>query len=60
MLGREVIERQQRLAILLKAFGGLFVFDRVAFDEGVECGLGVGFLVSAIQMSSSVKNSETP
>ncbi len=36
MLGRELIERQQGLAVLLEALGGLLVFQRVGGDEGVE------------------------
>ena len=36
VLGREIVEREQRLAILLKTFGSLVVFDLVALDEGVE------------------------
>jgi len=43
MLGREVIECQKCPAILAQAFGRLVVLDLVAFDEGVECGLGVDF-----------------
>jgi hypothetical protein len=42
MLGGEVMECQQRSAILAQAFGSLVVLDPVAFDEGVECGLGIG------------------
>jgi hypothetical protein len=41
VLGREVIECQKCPAILAQAFGSLVVLDPVAFDEGVECGLGV-------------------
>jgi hypothetical protein len=42
MFGGKIIEGQQRLAILLQAFGGLLVFDRVGFDENIERDLGVG------------------
>src|SRR3954452_7954294 len=46
MLGREVVERQQRVSIFAQAVGRLLVFQRVALDEGVErqlgCGLGFG------------------
>ena len=42
MLGREVVEGEQRLAVLLQALGRLVVLDLVALDERVECGFGVG------------------
>src|SRR3954452_11487543 len=46
VLGREVVERKQRVPILTQAVGRLLVFGRVALDEGVErqlgCGLGFG------------------
>src|SRR6516162_5726865 len=46
MLGGEVVESQQRVAVLAEAVGCLFVFRRVALDEGVERqfgdGLGLG------------------
>ncbi len=46
MLGREVVESQQRVSIFAQAVGRLLVFQRVALDEGVErqlgCGLGFG------------------
>jgi hypothetical protein len=37
MLGRKVVEGEQRLAILDQAFDRLVVFDAPSFDEGVEC-----------------------
>ena len=40
MLGREVVEGEQRVAVLAEAIGRLFVFRRVALDEGVECQFG--------------------
>ena len=43
MLGREVVEGEQRVAVLVEAIGRLFVFRRVALDEGVECQFGDGF-----------------
>jgi hypothetical protein len=42
VLGGKIVEGEQRLAILLQAFGGLLVFARVGLDEGVERGLGLG------------------
>src|ERR1700693_4988953 len=39
MLGREVVEGEQRLTILDQALDGLVVFDAPGFDEGVERGL---------------------
>jgi hypothetical protein len=41
--GGKIVEGEQRFAILLQAFSGLLVFDRVGLDEGVERGLGLGF-----------------
>src|SRR5688500_8281032 len=41
MLGGEVIEREQRIAILDEAFDGLFVFEAVGRDERIACGLSV-------------------
>ena len=40
MLGREVVEGQQRVSILAEAVSRLLVFGRVALDEGVERELG--------------------
>src|SRR5215467_10954529 len=37
MLGRKIVEGEQRLAILDQAFDRLVVFDTPSFDEGVEC-----------------------
>ena len=37
VLGRKVVEGEQRLAILDQAFDGLVVFDAPSFDEGIEC-----------------------
>ena len=41
VFGREIVECEQGLAILCQALGGLFVFQLVGCDEGVERGLGV-------------------
>ena len=54
MLGREVVECQQRVAILAQAVGSLLVLERVALDEGVERGSAAA-LVSAIQISCSAR-----
>src|SRR6202171_5578872 len=40
LLGREVVEREQRGAFLAQALGRLLVFQRVALDERVELQLG--------------------
>ena len=46
MLGREIVEGEQRVAILDQAFDRLVVFDALGLDEGVEGGkrilLGLG------------------
>src|SRR5438477_1171967 len=42
VLGREVVESEQRVSILAQAVGRLRVFQRVALDEDVECQLGGG------------------
>jgi len=42
VLGWEVVESQQRVAILAQAVGRLLVFQRVALHEGVERQLGGG------------------
>jgi hypothetical protein len=36
MFGREVVEGEQRVPVLLQAFDGLVVFDPIGLDEGVE------------------------
>ena len=41
VLGREVVEREQRLAILRQALGRLRVFGAVAGQELIERGLGI-------------------
>ena len=41
MLSREVVKRQQRLAVLRQATHRLVVLDGVGFDKGVESGVGV-------------------
>jgi hypothetical protein len=41
MLSREVVERQQRLAVLRQAPYRLVVLDGVDLDKGVENGVGV-------------------
>src|SRR5215475_13606711 len=40
VLGREVVESEQRVSILAQAVGRLLVSQRVALDEGVERQLG--------------------
>jgi hypothetical protein len=40
MLGREVVERQQRIAVLGQAIGGSLVFNLVGFDKGFQGGNG--------------------
>jgi hypothetical protein len=52
MLSREVVERQQRLAVLRQATYRPVVLDGVDLDKGVEAALA-SFFVSAIQMSCS-------
>src|SRR5215471_11792861 len=42
VLGGEIVEGEQRVAIFLQTGGGLRVFRRVALDEGVERGEGLG------------------
>jgi len=37
VLGREVVERQQRIAALGQAIGRFLVFDLIGFDKGLEC-----------------------
>src|SRR5262245_41224087 len=41
MLGREVVESQQRTTILAQTFSCFIVFHLVALDEGIERRLGV-------------------
>jgi len=41
MLGREVVEGKQRLAILGEAGGGLFILQAVGAEKSVEGDLGV-------------------
>ena len=41
VLGGEVVEGEQRVAILVQAICGFVVFQLVAFDEGVEGRLGL-------------------
>ena len=48
MLGREVVESQQRITILVQAFGRLVVLRSVALDECVECSLGASFCLSQL------------
>src|SRR5215470_10066841 len=36
MFGREVVEGEQRVPVLLQAFDGLVVFDGIGLDERVE------------------------
>jgi hypothetical protein len=42
MLGREVVEGEQRLAVLDQAGDGLVVFRLVLGQKAIERGLGVG------------------
>ena len=42
VLGREVIEGKQRMAVFAEAGDSLLVLDAIAFDEAIECSLGVG------------------
>src|SRR5271167_3967213 len=41
MLGGKVVEGEQRLAVLAEALDSLLVLDAIAFDEAIECSLGV-------------------
>ena len=41
VLGREVIEGEQRFAVLAEALDRLVVLDAIAFDEAIECSLGI-------------------
>src|SRR5207245_117321 len=41
VLGREVVERQQRIAVLGQAIGSSLVFDLVGFDKGFQGGNGI-------------------
>src|SRR6201997_1727812 len=54
MLGGEIVERQQRVAILGQAIGRLVVFDPVAFDKASNAARA-SLLVSAIQISCSAR-----
>ena len=54
MLGGEVVEGEQCLAIFRQAFDGLLVLDAVSFDERIERSLG-DRLVSAIQISCKAR-----
>src|SRR5271167_4184111 len=36
MFGREVVEGEQRVPVLLQAFDGLLIFDGIGLDEDVE------------------------
>src|SRR5215468_10377477 len=40
-VGGEVVERQQRIAVLGQAINRSLVFDLVGFDKGVECRKGI-------------------
>src|SRR5674536_134093 len=40
MLGREVVEGEQRLAVFRQALDGLVVLDAIGFGERIECILG--------------------
>jgi hypothetical protein len=42
MLGREIVERQQGLAVFDQAGNGLLVLGAIFPGEGVHCGLGSG------------------
>src|SRR5260370_37617648 len=41
VLGRKVIEGEQWVAIFAEALDSLLVLDAIAFDEAIECSLGV-------------------
>ena len=41
VLGREVVEGEQRFAILAQAIDRLLVLDAIGFDEPIECSIGV-------------------
>src|SRR5260370_17118474 len=41
VLGRKVIEGEQWVAIFAEALDSLLVLEAVAFDEAIECSLGV-------------------
>src|SRR6516165_9626749 len=41
VLGRKVVERQQRIAVLGQAIGSSLVFDLVGFDKGIQCLNGI-------------------
>src|SRR5580704_5882 len=41
VLGGEIVERQQRVAILGQAIGRFVVFDPVGFDKGFQCRNGI-------------------
>lgn len=51
VLGREMVEREQRVSILAQALGRLLLSQSVALDEGVERQLGDNPSFSAIQIS---------
>jgi hypothetical protein len=40
VLGGEVVEGEERVAVFRQALGGLLILDTVGFDECIECGLG--------------------
>jgi len=41
VLGRKVVERQQRIAVLDQAIGRSLVFDLVCFDKGFQRRSGI-------------------
>ncbi len=55
VFGGEVVEREQRVAILRQAIDGLVVFGAVALDEGIQT-MTASFFVSAIQISCSARS----
>src|SRR5437868_13526282 len=54
MFGGEVVERQQRIAVLDQAIGRSLIFDLVGFDKASNA-VTASFLVSAIQISCSAR-----
>src|SRR6476620_4801276 len=54
VLGGEVVEGEQRVAIFRQALDGLLILDAVGFDERIDA-VSAAFLVSAIQMSCNAR-----
>lgn len=58
MLGREVVEGEQLVAIPDQAFGGLRVFRFEGFDEQIECVMRVSEMRSALKPPASVSSAQ--